>query len=61
MIGDWDVASSSYGQYFETGCAPRCPAVVVEAVEREVHVHMGSQGLGSPLLSSSDDDSLCSL
>lgn len=50
MIGDWDESSSTFGPFFPTGCFPKCPDVVVMAVEADVRQHMSVQGLGSPLI-----------
>lgn len=50
MVGDWDEGSGCYGKFFETGCLPKSPQLVVRAVEADVRQCLGSQGLGSPLI-----------
>lgn len=55
MIGDLQEETTEgdqeplYGNFFESGCLPRCPSVVVDAVEADVRLHMSAQGLGCPL------------
>ena len=48
LIGDKNLAGSSYGDYFSAGCHPRpLPEVVVTAVSDKLQEHLDNQGLGA--------------
>ena len=54
MIGDsssecTDPTACIYTDYFNSGCSPKCPDIVVKSVETKLHEHLNSQGLGDPV------------
>ena len=49
FIGDLNVTTSEYSNYFNSGCHPRLPDVAVKSVEEKLRHHMESQALGTPL------------
>ena len=56
LIGDssgdsTDPRACTYTNYFKSGCAPKCPEVVVASVEQKVCAHLNKQGLGAPTAS----------
>ena len=55
MIGDIradsDVVGNveiTYSHYFQSGCNPAAPNIVVEEVEKKLHEHLNREGLGVP-------------
>ena len=49
LIGDFDEATQTYGNFFEAGCKPTCPEVAVASVRLALRQHLDSQGLGAPI------------
>ena len=54
MIGDSsgdsrDPRACTYSNYFQSGCSPRCPDIMVMSVEEKLCEHLNSQGLGEPI------------
>ena len=54
MIGDSSGGSAHtraciYTNFYESGCGPNCPDIVVKSVEEKLCEHLNNQGLGAPI------------
>ena len=50
FIGNLDVTTSEYSDYFKSGCHPSLSEVTVKSVEEKLRHHMESQALGTPIV-----------
>jgi hypothetical protein len=48
MIGDKE--DSNHGLFFETGCLPQPPSVIVDSVEKDLYRTMEAMSLGTPVV-----------
>ena len=49
FIGDVDRTTSEFSHYFNSGCHPTLPEVVVKSVEEKLRHHMENEALGTPI------------